>query len=128
MQMQELQLKAQEQQRKAAKDQTDAQIKMQQLQLEAERIKSQSRVAAGQLLAQGTMNKEKLKSQQIQAAGRIALDAMSKQTQQKHEITTRALDHVSKREMATQQAGHQMEHAEKQSSLQPKTPPKKEAK
>ena len=128
MQMQELQLKAQEQQRKAQKDQTDAQIKMQQLQLEAERIKSQSRVAAGQLLAQGTMNKEKIKSQNIQAAGRIALDAMSKQAQQKHEITTRALDHVSKREMAAQQAGHQMEHAEKQASLQPKTPPKKEAK
>jgi hypothetical protein len=117
MQMQELQLKAQEQQRKAQKDQTDAQIKMQQLQLEAERIKSQSRVAAGQLLAQGTMNKDKIKAQNIQAAGRIALDAMSKQAQQKHEITTRALDHVSKREMAEQQA-----------AAQPKPSSKKEAK
>jgi hypothetical protein len=128
MQMQELQLKAQEQQRKATKDQTDAQLKMQQLQLEAERIKSQARVSAGQLLAQGTMNKEKLKSQQIQAAGRIMADMVGKEQQQKHNVAGKALDHMSKREMAAQQAGHQIEHSEKQASLQPKTPPKKEAK
>ena len=128
MQMQELQLKAQEQQRKATKDQTDAQIKMQQLQLEAQRIQSQQRVAAGQIIAQGTINKEKLKSQQIQAAGKIMADMVGKEQQQKHGIANKALAHISQREMAEQQAGHQMDYAEKQASLQPKTTPKKEAK
>ena len=128
MQMQELQLKAQEQQRKATKDQTDAQLKLKQLEIEAQRIQSQQRVAAGQIIAQGTINKEKLKSQQIQAAGKIMADIVGKEQQQKHGVANKALAHISQREMAEQQAGHQMDYAEKQASLQPKTTPKKEAK
>ena len=128
MQMQELQLKAQEQQRKTTKDQTDAQLKLKQLEIEAQRIQSQQRVAAGQMIAQGTMNKEKLKSQQIQTAGKIMADMVGKEQQQKHGVANKALAHISQREIAEQQAGHQMDYAEKQASLQPKTTPKKEAK
>ena len=128
MQMQELQLKAQEQQRKTTKDQTDAQLKLKQLEIEAQRIQSQQRVAAGQMIAQGTMNKEKLKSQQIQTAGKIMADMVGKEQQQKHGVANKALAHISQREIAEQQAGHQMDYAEKQASLQPKITPKKEAK
>jgi len=117
MQMQELQLKAQEQQRKAAKDQTDAQIKMQQLQLEAQRIQSQAKTAAMQTLANASVANDKMKHQQKMDTGRLVLDATSKDRQHKHEMAGKALDHLSKREIAAQQA-----------ALQPKTPPKKEAK
>jgi len=117
MQMQELQLKAQEQQRKAAKDQTDAQIKMQQLQLEAQRIQSQAKTAAMQTLASASVANDKMKHQQKMDTGRLVLDATSKDRQHKHEMASKALDHLSNREIAAQQA-----------ALQPKTPPKKEAK
>ena len=48
MQQQELQLKGQEQQRKVAKDQTDAQLKASQQEIERERIAAQERTAAEQ--------------------------------------------------------------------------------
>jgi hypothetical protein len=51
MQAKELELKQAEEQRKATKDQTDAQLKIQQIQLEKERIASQERIAGAQILA-----------------------------------------------------------------------------
>ena len=122
MQQQELQIKAQDQQRKVQKDQTDAQLKMKQLEIEAKRIESQQRIAAGQMLAKGTMDKQKLKSQQVQAAGKIMADMAGKEQQNTHNIANKALDHMSKREIAAQQAGHQEDIAARQ------TPAKKETK
>ena len=51
MQAQELQLKQAEEQRKAKKDQDDAQLKIMQLDVEKERIASQERIAGAQILA-----------------------------------------------------------------------------
>jgi len=128
MQMQELQIKAQDQQRKVQKDQTDAQLKLKSMAIEQERIKSQQLISTGQMLAQGAMDKEKIKSQNIQAAGKIVADVIGKQQQNTHNMANKALDHMSKREMASHQAGHQQALAEKQAALQPRTPPKKESK
>jgi hypothetical protein len=52
MQQAELQIKGQEVQRKAGKDQTDAQLKMQQLQIERERIQQQAQTDAMRIQAQ----------------------------------------------------------------------------
>ena len=120
MQQQELQIKAQDQKRKVQKDQADAQLKMKQLDIEAKRIESQQRIAAGQMLAKGTMDKQKLKSQQVQAAGKIMADMVGKEQQNTYNIANKALDHMSKREIAAQQAGHQEDLIAKQASAQPK--------
>jgi hypothetical protein len=55
MQMQELQLKGQDLQRKAVKDQTDAQLKAAQLAIEKERISSQERQAQAQIAAKNEL-------------------------------------------------------------------------
>ena len=55
MQMQELQLKGQDLQRKATKDQTDAQLKAAQLELEKQRISSQERQAQAQIAAKNEL-------------------------------------------------------------------------
>ena len=55
MQMQELQLKGQDLQRKAAKDQTDAQLKAAQLELEKQRISSQERQSQAQIEAKNEL-------------------------------------------------------------------------
>jgi hypothetical protein len=79
MQQQELQIKAQEQQRKAAKDQVDAQLKMKQLDIEQERIQAQSAIAANQAQAQLVMNQEKLKHQGRHKAGEMMHKAAMKE-------------------------------------------------
>jgi len=60
MQMQELQLKGQDLQRKATKDQTDAQLKAAQLELEKQRISSQERQAQAQIAAKNDLEGTKL--------------------------------------------------------------------
>jgi hypothetical protein len=52
MQQAELQIKGQEVQRKATKDQTDAQLKVQQIQIERERIQQQAQTDAMRIQAQ----------------------------------------------------------------------------
>ena len=128
MQMQELQLKAQEQQRKATKDQTDAQLKMKQLDIEAQRIQSQQKTSALQVTANTALGQEKLKHQQRVDGGRLIVDAIGKERQYAHDIGVQAIKHLSQKELNQQQAGHQQEQANRQASLQPKTPPKKENK
>ena len=81
MQMQELQLKAQEQQRKAAKDATDAQLKLKQLEIEAQRVETQNRTAVGQMVANAAMQSQKVQSSQRVAAGKLAMDAIREQAQ-----------------------------------------------
>jgi hypothetical protein len=60
MQMQELQLKGQDLQRKAAKDQTDAQLKAAQLEIEKQRITSQERQAQAQIEAKNELEGTKI--------------------------------------------------------------------
>jgi hypothetical protein len=60
MQMQELQIKAAEQQRKAQKDQVDAQLKAAQIQVEQERIASQERQAMENLALKSEIEGTKL--------------------------------------------------------------------
>lgn len=86
MQMQELQLKAQEQQRKAKKDQDDMAVKMKQLDIEAQRIKSQQLISAGQMAVTSTINTQKLKAQQRQAGAKMAVDMLSSHAQRGHEM------------------------------------------
>jgi len=103
MQMQELQLKAAEQQRKTAKDATDAQLKMKQLQIEQERIQSQAKIAAGQIVAQSGMNQAKLKAQTLQKGGELGMQALMAQMQQSHDDKKQTKDHVNQHVMSNKQ-------------------------
>ena len=60
MQMQELQLKGQDLQRKAAKDQTDAQLKAAQLEIEKQRITSQERQSQAQIASKTELEGTKI--------------------------------------------------------------------
>lgn len=111
MQMQELQLKAQEQQRKAAKDATDAQLKLKQLEIEAQRVETQNRTAVGQMVANAAMQSQKVQSSQRVAAGKLAMDAIREQAQIQKE-----------QKLAAGRAAVDMEKAR----MQKPTPPKKE--
>jgi hypothetical protein len=104
MQMQELQLKAAEQQRKTAKDATDAQLKMKQLQIEQERIQSQAKIAAGQIVAQSGMNQAKLKAQSIQKGGELGMRALMAQMQQGHDDNKQTKDHINQHVMSNKQS------------------------
>jgi hypothetical protein len=90
MQMQELQLKAQEQQRKTAKDATDAQLKLKQLEIEAQRVETQNRTAVGQMVANAAMQSQKVQSGQRVAAGKLAMDAIREQAQIQKELRINA--------------------------------------
>jgi hypothetical protein len=61
MQMQELQLKGQDLQRKTLKDQTDAKLKIQQQEIERQRIQSQEKIAAANAMVEATAEDERLK-------------------------------------------------------------------
>jgi hypothetical protein len=60
MQMQELQLKGQDLQRKALKDKTDAQFKAQQQEIERQRIQSQEKIAEANVMVKAAAEDEKL--------------------------------------------------------------------
>jgi len=85
MQMQELQIKAQEVQRKAAKDQADQAIRQQQLQVERERIGAQQqsedkRIKANLLRVAAEMNNDK-----TQNAINIGVDMLKHMSTQNQE-------------------------------------------
>jgi hypothetical protein len=67
MQMQELQLKQAEEQRKSAKDQADVQEASARLELERERIASQERIAAAQIQAKAEKEEQALEFKALQA-------------------------------------------------------------
>jgi hypothetical protein len=67
MQMQELQLKQAEEQRKSAKDQADVQEASARLELERERIASQERIAAAQIQAKAEKDEQALEFKALQA-------------------------------------------------------------
>ena len=102
MQQQELQIKAQEQQRKTQKDQTEAQIAAQKLDLEAKRINDEQYRAGAQLALQAHNTRENNRSQQkitgFTTAANIhnqhitmAQDAHNSFNQQEHEKALEAM-------------------------------------
>jgi hypothetical protein len=103
MQQQELQIKAQEQQRKAAKDQVDAQLKMKQLEIEQERIVSQAQIAAKQAAMQAQMNVDKLKVARINKAGDIMHKASLKERELQHQKEQQLDNQAHNRMSAAQQ-------------------------
>ena len=85
MQQQELQLKAQAQKAKEMKDQAELVLKGRQLDIEQERIQSQAKVAAGNMIAQAGMAQQKNKAQSIQKGGEMLAKAMIKEQELKHQ-------------------------------------------
>jgi hypothetical protein len=65
MQQQELQIKAQDIQRKAAKDQADNQIAQAKLQIEAQRIMSENAREQARLQSSNMQNEQKIKADVI---------------------------------------------------------------
>lgn len=102
LQQQEMQIKAAEQQRKAAKDMVDAQLKQEQLNIERERIQAQAKVAAGQMIANAGMNQQKLKAQSIQRGGEIFARALEKKAEMKHQ-KEQQLDNQAHQRLSTNQ-------------------------
>ena len=113
MQQQELQIKQQEQQRKAQKDMQDFQLKQQQLQIEQERIKSQARIAAGQMVSKGAIEQAKFKNQRMQKGGEIMAKALEKHADLTHQKNNQGRQHL-----------HEIMKAEQQSELNPPQPSK----
>ena len=103
MQQQELQIKAQEQQRKATKDQVDAQLKMKQLEIEQERIQSQANIAAQQAAMQAQANQDKLKVQNRHKAGDIMHKATMKERELQHQKETQSSNQFHTAMLAAQQ-------------------------
>jgi len=67
MQMQELQLKGQDLERKALKDQTDAKLKAQQQEIERRRIESQEKIAQANTMVKAAAEDEKLNAKKSDA-------------------------------------------------------------
>ena len=75
MQQQELQLKAREQERKEVKDQQDSALKQQELQLDAERIRSQEKQKLAEILAKAAAEDEALNVKQIIEGAKLGFQA-----------------------------------------------------
>lgn len=78
MQMQELAIKKAEQERKAAKDATDAQLKAAQLEIERQRIESQQEIAGANLAMKHINDKERLEAEQEREGFRGGLQVMQR--------------------------------------------------
>jgi hypothetical protein len=74
MQMQELQLKGQDLQRKALKDKTDATLKAQQQEIERQRIQSQEKIAEANAMVKAAADDENLKVRKGEILTRAAAD------------------------------------------------------
>jgi hypothetical protein len=74
MQMQELQIKGQEVQRKTQKDQTDAQLRAAQLQVEKDRIASQVQIESQKLSAKIAQDKEELEAREQLEGTKLGID------------------------------------------------------
>jgi hypothetical protein len=85
MQMQELQIKAQEQQRKQAKDQLDAQLKQQQLQIEQARIASQAEIEKERINTDKLKTAAEMRDSREKEAIRMGVDAMKQLSSQVHQ-------------------------------------------
>ena len=76
LQQQELQIKQGELQRKAAKDQLDAMLKQQQLEVERERIASQARTAGAQMAVKVTADADRLAKEQQKEGSKAGVEML----------------------------------------------------
>jgi hypothetical protein len=74
LQQQELQIKMQDHQRKAAKDQTDAQLKQEQINVEKARIEAQQQSEGAKLMAKTYADRDKTQAQQQSEGFRVMAD------------------------------------------------------
>jgi hypothetical protein len=86
MQMQELQLKGQDLQRKALKDKTDAQFKAQQQEIERQRIQSQEKIAEANAMVKAVAEDEKLKFKQSESMIKAVADDEKNQLERDKEL------------------------------------------
>jgi hypothetical protein len=80
LQQQELQIKQGELQRKSAKDQLDAMLKQQQLEVERERIASQARTAGAQMAVKVSADADKLEKEQQKEGAKAGIEMLKLQT------------------------------------------------
>ena len=85
LQQQELQIKMQDLQRKAMKDQSDAQLKAAQIQIEAKRQADQQQSEGAKLIAKVMTDDTKMRRSHESEGFRGALDMMKHQRQQQHQ-------------------------------------------
>ena len=76
LQQQELQIKQGELQRKSAKDQLDAMLKQQQLEVERERIASQARTAGAQMAVKVSADADKLEKEQQKEGSKAGIEML----------------------------------------------------
>jgi hypothetical protein len=86
MQMQELQLKGQDLQRKALKDKTDATLKAQQQEIERQRIQSQEKIAEANAMVKAVAEDEKLKFKQSESMIKAVADDEKNQLEMDKEL------------------------------------------
>jgi hypothetical protein len=91
MQQQELQLKAQENQRKAAKDQTDAAIKAAQLQIERDRIQSQTATEDKRLKLDAMKTAVQMDSDKQRDMMHMGVDVLKQLSNKSHEEQLRQM-------------------------------------
>ena len=91
MQQQELALKAQDLQRKAAKDMTDAQLKQEQINVEKARIEAQQEAEGAKLMAKTFSDRDKASAQQQSEGFRIMaeVDKQRRQLEVQRELANR---------------------------------------
>jgi hypothetical protein len=80
LQQQELQIKQGELQRKSAKDQLDAMLKQQQLEVERERIASQARTAGAQMAVKVSADADRLEKEQQKEGAKAGIEMLKLQT------------------------------------------------
>ena len=85
MQMQELAIKQQDAQRKAAKDQADIALKQQQIQVERERIAAQQETAGAQMAIRASTDRHKAAQQQENDGFRLGVDVVKQNMAQTHQ-------------------------------------------
>ena len=98
LQQQELQIKQGELQRKAAKDQLDAMLKQQQLEVERERIASQARTAGAQMAVKVTADADRLSKEQQKEGSKAGIEMMKleRTLAQQREIAQRQKEQTKK--------------------------------
>ena len=98
LQQQELQIKQGELQRKAAKDQLDAMLKQQQLEVERERIASQARTAGAQMAVKITADADRLAKEQQKEGSKAGIEMMKleRTLAQQREIAERQTQKTAK--------------------------------
>ena len=120
LQQQEVQIKAEEQRRKAKKDQDDFQLKMEQLAIEKLRIEKQQETEGAKMAIQAQLAKHKERNQQEAEGARLAIDLGKTREQHSHQKEVTRMQTDTQKELAARQAENQAKTQAKQ--------PKKESK